>query len=102
METKCELSFGNSNSEYKLNNVNTDGLINSKYKIKINDNFNSVNNTNKNKINKNNSFIFYGMDKNKNKNLSKFKKISKSNFPSSFKYIYKTEIIILNLTLLPQ
>ena len=79
METKCELSFGNSNSEYKLNNVNTDGLINSKYKIKINDNFNSVNNTNKNKTNKNNSFIFYGMDKNKNKNknLSKFKKISK-------------------------
>ena len=93
VEAKCELSLGNSNSEYKLNNATTDGLINSKHKTTVNDNLNNVNNnnntnTNKNKLNKNNSLIFGGEDKNKNNNSLKFKKNnSKSNFLSSIKYI---------------
>ena len=90
VEAKCELSLGNSNSEYKMNNATTDGLINSKHKTTVNDNLNNVNNTNtnKNKLNKNNSLIFGGEDKNKNNNSLKFKKNnSKSNFLSSIKYI---------------
>ena len=90
LEMKCELSLSgvNNNSDYKLNNATTDGLINSKHKNIINDNLNNKKNiTKNNKLNKNNSIII-GEEKNKNNNSLKFKKNnSKSNFLSSIKYI---------------
>ena len=90
IEMKCELSLSgvNNNSDYKLNNATTDGLINSKHKNIINDNLNNKKNiTKNNKLNKNNSIII-GEEKNKNNNSLKFKKNnSKSNFLSSIKYI---------------
>ena len=90
IEMKCELSLSgvNNNSDYKLNNATTDGLINSKHKNIINDNLNNKKIiTKNNKLNKNNSIII-GEEKNKNNNSLKFKKNnSKSNFLSSIKYI---------------
>ena len=89
IEAKCELSLSgvNSNSDYKLNNATTDGLINSKHINIINENNKKII-TKNNKLNKNNSLIFGGEDKNKNNNSVKFKKNnSKSNFLSSIKYI---------------
>ena len=99
LEMKCELSLSgvNNNSDYKLNNATTDGLINSKHKNIINENINiNINNkksfTKNNKLNKNNSIII-GEDKNKNNNSLKFKKNnSKSNFLSSIKYIKNSKI----------
>ena len=89
IEMKCALSLSgvNNDSDYKLNNATTDGLVNSKYKNIINENLNSKKITKNNKINKNNSIII-GDDINKNNNSLKFKKNnSKSNFLSSIKYI---------------
>ena len=99
LEMKCELSLSgvNNNSDYKLNNATTDGLINSIHKNIINENINiNINNkksfTKNNKLNKNNSIII-GEDKNKNNNSLKFKKNnSKSNFLSSIKYIKNSKI----------
>ena len=107
IDVKCELSLSgvNSNSDYKLNNATTDGLINSKHKNLINENLNIKKNINKNnKLNKNNSLIFAGEDKDKNKNNNnnnslKFKKNnSKSNFLSSIKYIKNSKITRNNNT----
>ena len=108
MEIKCELSLSgvNSNSDYKMNNATTDGLINSKHKNIINDNLNNKNiNIKSNKLNKNNSIIFGGEDKNKNNNnnnnnnsLKINKNNSKSNFLSSIKYIKNSKITRNNNT----
>ena len=108
MEIKCELSLSgvNSNSDYKMNNATTDGLINSKHKNIINDNLNNKNiNIKSNKLNKNNSIIFGGEDKNKNNNnnnnnnsLKIKKNNSKSNFLSSIKYIKNSKITRNNNT----
>jgi len=111
IEMKCELSLSglNSNSDYKINNATTDGLINTKHKNIINENLNNKNknininpNIKKNKLNKNNSNIFEGEDKNKNNNNNnslKFKKNnSKSNFLSSIKYIKNSKITRNNNT----
>ena len=94
VEMKCELSLSgvNNNSDYKLNNATTDGLINSKHKNIINENLNNIfynkKSINKNnKLNKNNSLIFGGEDKNNNNSLKFKKNNSKSNFLSSIKYI---------------
>ena len=100
IEMKCELSLSgaNSNSDYKMNNATTDGLINTKHKNILNENNKNINvnvNTNikKNKLNKNNSNIFEGEDKNKNNDSLKFKKNNtKSNFLSSIKYIKNSKI----------
>ena len=90
IEMKCELSLSgvNNNSDYKLNNATTDGLVNSKHKNIINENLNNKKIiTKNNKLNKNSSIII-GEEKNKNNNSLKFKKNnSKSNFLSSIKYI---------------
>ena len=105
IEMKCELSLSgvNSNSDYKMKNATTEGLINSKHKNIISENLNNKNtNIKNNKLNKNNSIIFGGEDKNKNNNNSlKIKKNnSKSNFLSSIKYIKNskiTRILILKI-----
>ena len=92
MKYDLSLSGVNNNSDYKLNNATTDGLINSKHKNIINENLNnnfhnkkSINKNNK--LNKNNSIIFGGEDKSKNNSLKFKKNNSKSNFLSSIKYI---------------
>ena len=101
LEKKFELSLSgvNNNSDYKLNNATTDGLINSKHKNIINENLNSKKSiTKNNKLNKNNSIIV-GEEKNKNNNSLKFKKNnSKSNFLSSIKYIKNSKITRNNNT----
>lgn len=89
IEMKCELSLSgvNNNSDYKLNNATTDGLINTKHKNIINENFNNKKIiTKNNKLNKNNSIII-GEEKNKINSLKIRKNNSKSNFLSSIKYI---------------
>jgi len=103
IEMKCELSLSgvNSNSDYKMKNATTEGLINSKHKNIISENLNNKNtNIKNNKLNKNNSIIFGGEDKNKNNNNSlKIKKNnSKSNFLSSIKYIKNSKITRNNNT----
>lgn len=103
IEMKCELSLSgvNSNSDYKIKNATTEGLINSKHKNIISENLNNKNtNIKSNKLNKNNSIIFGGEDKNKNNNNSlKIKKNnSKSNFLSSIKYIKNSKITRNNNT----
>ena len=101
LEKKFELSLSgvNNNSDYKLNNATTDGLINSKHKNIINKNLNSKKSiTKNNKLNKNNSIIV-GEEKSKNNNSLKFKKNnSKSNFLSSIKYIKNSKITRNNNT----
>ena len=101
LEKKFELSLSgvNNNSDYKLNNATTDGLINSKHKNIINENLNSKKSiTKNNKLNKNNSIIV-GEEKSKNNNSLKFKKNnSKSNFLSSIKYIKNSKITRNNNT----
>ena len=110
IEIKCELSLSgvNSNSDYKMNNATTDGLINTKHKNIINENFNNKNTSIKsNKLNKNNSIIFGGENKNKNNNnnnnnnnnsLKIKKNNSKSNFLCSIKYIKNSKITRNNNT----
>ena len=100
VDVKCELSLSGANSEYKINNVTTDGFINSKHINKITGNL-KVNNKNSgvNKLNKNNSLIFAGDEKNKNNNSLKPKRNnSKTNFLSSIKYIKNSKITRNNNT----
>ena len=100
VEVKCELSLSGINSEYKINNVTTDGFINSKHKNKINENL-KVNNKNIgiNKLNENNSLVYGGDEKNKNNNSLKPKRNnSKTNFLSSIKYIKNSKITRNNNT----
>ena len=100
IDVKCELSLSGINNEYKINNVTTDGFINSKHKNKINENI-KVNNKNKgmNKLNENNSLVYGGEDKNKNNNSLKPKRNnSKTNFLSSIKYIKNNKITRNNNT----
>ena len=60
IDVKCELSLSGANSEYKINNVTTDGFINSKHKNKMSGNLKGNNkNSNVNKLNKNNSLVFF-------------------------------------------
>ena len=99
VDVKCELSLSGANSEYKINNVTTDGFINSKHKNKISGNL-KVNNKNQNinKLNKNNSLVFCGDDKNKNNSLKPKRNNSKTNFLSSIKYIKNSKITRNNNT----
>ena len=100
VDVKCELSLSGANSEYKMNNVTTDGFVNSKHKNKISGNL-KVNNKNTNifKLNKNNSLVFCGDEKNKNNNSLKPKRNnSKTNFLSSIKYIKNSKITRNNNT----
>ena len=100
VDIKCELSLSGANSEYKINNVTTDGFINSKHKTKISGTLKMNNkNSNINKLNKNNSLIFGGEEKNKNNNSLKPKRNnSKTNFLSSIKYIKNSKITRNNNT----
>jgi len=100
LDVKCELSLSGANSEYKMNNVTTDGFINSKHQNKISGNL-KINNKNTNvyKLNKNNSLEFNGDEKNKNNNSLKPKRTnSKTNFLSSIKYIKNSKITRNNNT----
>jgi len=100
VDVKCELSLSGANSEYKMNNVTTDGFVNSKHKNRISGNL-KVNNKNTNifKLNKNNSLVFCGDEKNKNNNSLKPKRNnSKTNFLSSIKYIKNSKITRNNNT----
>ena len=100
LDVKCELSLSGANSEYKMNNVTTDGFINSKHQNKISGNL-KINNKNTNvyKLNKNNSLVFNGDEKNKNNNSLKPKRTnSKTNFLSSIKYIKNSKITRNNNT----
>ena len=100
VDIKCELSLSGANSEYKINNVTTDGFVNSKHKNRISGNL-KVNNKNTNifKLNKNNSLVFCGDEKNKNNNSLKPKRNnSKTNFLSSIKYIKNSKITRNNNT----
>ena len=94
LDVKCELSLSGANSEYKINNVTTDGFINSKHQNKVSGNLRINNkNTNVYKLNKNNSLVFNGDEKNKNNNSLKPKRNnSKTNFLSSIKYIKNSKI----------
>ena len=100
VDVKCELSLSGANSEYKMNNVTTDGFVNSKHKNKISGNLKVNNkNTNISKLNKNNSLVFCGDEKNKNNNSLKPKRNnSKTNFLSSIKYIKNSKITRNNNT----
>ena len=100
LDVKCELSLSGANSEYKINNVTTDGFINSKHQNKVNGNLRINNkNTNVYKLNKNNSLVFNGDEKNKNNNSLKPKRNnSKTNFLSSIKYIKNSKITRNNNT----
>lgn len=100
VDVKCELSLSGVNSEYKLNNVTTDGFINSKHKNKLSGNFKVNNkNSNVNKLNKNNSLVFCGEEKIKNNNsLKPNRNNSKTNFLSSIKYIKNSKITRNNNT----
>ena len=100
LDVKCELSLSGANSEYKINNVTTDGFINSKHQNKVSGNL-RINNKNNNvyKLNKNNSLVFNGDEKNKNNNSLKPKRNnSKTNFLSSIKYIKNSKITRNNNT----
>ena len=100
LDVKCELSLSGANSEYKMNNVTTDGFINAKHQNKISGNL-KINNKNTNvyKLNKNNSLVFNGDEKNKNNNSLKPKRTnSKTNFLSSIKYIKNSKITRNNNT----
>ena len=100
LDVKCELSLSGANSEYKINNVTTDGFINSKHQNKVSGNLRINNkNTNVYKLNKNNSLVFNGDEKNKNNNSLKPKRNnSKTNFLSSIKYIKNSKITRNNNT----
>ena len=99
IDVKCELSLSGANSEYKINNVTTDGFINSKHKIKMSGNLKGNNkNSNVNKLNKNNSLVFCGEEKNKNNSLKPKRNNSKTNFLSSIKYIKNSKITRNNNT----
>ena len=99
IDVKCELSLSGANSEYKINNVTTDGFINSKHKNKMSGNLKGNNkNSNVNKLNKNNSLIFCGEEKNKNNSLKPKRNNSKTNFLSSIKYIKNSKITRNNNT----
>jgi hypothetical protein len=100
VDVKCELSLSGVNSEYKLNNVTTDGFINSKHKNKMSGNLKVNNkNPNVNKLNKNNSLVFCGEEKIKNNNsLKPNRNNSKTNFLSSIKYIKNSKITRNNNT----
>ena len=99
VDVKCELSLSGVNSEYKLNNVTTDGFINSKHKNKLSGNFKVNNkNSNVNKLNKNNSLVFCGEEKIKNNNsLKPNRNNSKTNFLSSIKFQVLSSISLLPL-----
>ena len=99
IDVKCELSLSGANSEYKINNVTTDGFINSKHKNKMSGNLKGNNkNSNVNKLNKNNSLVFCGEEKNKNNSLKPKRNNSKTNFLSSIKYIKNSKITRNNNT----
>ena len=99
IDVKCELSLSGANSEYKINNVTTDGFINSKQKNKMSGNLKGNNkNSNVNKLNKNNSLVFCGEEKNKNNSLKPKRNNSKTNFLSSIKYIKNSKITRNNNT----
>ena len=99
IDVKCELSLSGTNSEYKINNVTTDGFINSKHKNKMSGNLKGNNkNSNVNKLNKNNSLVFCGEEKNKNNSLKPKRNNSKTNFLSSIKYIKNSKITRNNNT----
>ena len=99
IDLKCELSLSGANSEYKINNVTTDGFINSKHKNKMSGNLKGNNkNSNVNKLNKNNSLVFCGEEKNKNNSLKPKRNNSKTNFLSSIKYIKNSKITRNNNT----
>ena len=99
IDVKCELSLSGANSEYKINNITTDGFINSKHKNKMSGNLKGNNkNSNVNKLNKNNSLVFCGEEKNKNNSLKPKRNNSKTNFLSSIKYIKNSKITRNNNT----
>ena len=99
IDVKCELSLSGANSEYKINNVTTDGFINSKHKNKMSGNLKGNNkNSNVNKLNKNNSLVFCGEEKNKNNSLKPKRNNSKTKFLSSIKYIKNSKITRNNNT----
>ena len=99
IDVKCELSLSGANSEYKINNVTTDGFINSKHKNKMSGNLKGNNkNSNVNKLNKNISLVFCGEEKNKNNSLKPKRNNSKTNFLSSIKYIKNSKITRNNNT----